>query len=504
MIQVNTHSNIKLQMMFYVVSVVVICLHLATITWHPLPWIDEVMFTDLSVNFVKDGEWTTTAWFGDQNNEAYSVYPPLYQFVLIPWVWLFGVSPLACRSLNVFLAFFVSLIFYRLLKKNAVLENYYSLAAFLALFWCAETFSWIYRNGRPDTLNMLCASAFLYCSYTYLHEAKYKWLLPLFACLTILSGIQACPYLVGILLCLYFFQLDKKKLKIVVFMFFAGLLGGLILLNVYAFLQGHLLSFYYRTFILYSSSVKNVISFLLPYVEQVLPLNAGVREALLKSDASIPFFEKIVNAYLVNKEYLLLCFGDFIVWLWLLFKRKINGSSVETKLMAFTALVPLFMAALAGHFVGYYSWMAYLPAAVCLVYILGKHCKSRCVPIIYGVVILTVVSLGLPKTLVYTDKNAYHNVESFVGKQNFGKDDKIVSPFVSYYAVRNITKKCYFIGVYPLELVPVDARYVLMEKNDFGSEKMDLYINQCVAAGKQVSVLDSLDFPPITLYAVEW
>ena len=57
-------------------SLFFVILNLVTLEWTPLPWIDEISYSDYSVNFVLDGEWRTTAWFGDKNNEAYSVYPP--------------------------------------------------------------------------------------------------------------------------------------------------------------------------------------------------------------------------------------------------------------------------------------------------------------------------------------------------------------------------------------------------------------------------------------------
>jgi 4-amino-4-deoxy-L-arabinose transferase-like glycosyltransferase len=477
-----------------------IALNLFTIEWFPLPWVDEISLHDDSINFVLNGEWRTTACFGDRNNEVYSTYPPLYQFILVPWIYIFGVSPLSCRSLNIMLLFLICVIIYRFLRNSNVIKDYYSLAIFLLLFWCAGIFSWIYRNGRPDVLNMLCVICFLTCYY----EKRNKLLLALFAFLIVTSGIQACPYLMGILVCLYFFQSEKKRIKTTIYMFIAGTIAGLIFLNIYFYLQGHLLSFYYRSFILASTTVKDAISFLMPYVEHTIPVDESIKNALLKPDHSVStsFFEKIMNAYLVNKEYLILCLANVIVYLGLLFKRKIVCKSTESKLISITLIIPLIMT-IAGRFAVYYTWMCYIPSVLYLIYIIGKHNRQIYITLVYGLATFAIVSSGLPKTLITVDKKAYKKIESFVLKQNFSNKDKIISPFISYYAVRNITKDCYCTGLYPLSLVPEDTKYILTAKDDYGSENMNVYIKYCESAGKKVSVIDSLDSPRMILYIVE-
>lgn len=74
---------------------------------------------------------------------------------------------------------------------------------------------------------------------------------------------------------------------------------------------------------------------------------------------------------------------------------------------------------------------------------------------------------------------------------------------MSYYVIRNITKTCYFTGVYPLSRVPDDTKYILKAENDYGSENMDKYIQYCESKGKIVRQIDSLVSPKIILYLVE-
>jgi hypothetical protein len=286
-------------------------------------------------------------------------------------------------------------------------------------------------------------------------------------------------------------------------MFFAGIIGGFIFLSVFFYLQGHLLQFYYGYF-QYSGTLKKIAISLYPYISNMLPVATDINEALLKlnNTVSTSFIERMIDAYLVNIDYLILCITNALVCLWLLLKKRLVFKSTELKLLFVSIAIPLFMT-IAGRFPTYYTWMCYLPAVICLVYIIGKHSQSSLLSVIYGLATIAIVSLGLPKTLITADKQAYHNIESFILKQNFSDNDKIISPFMSYYFIRNITRTCYFTGVYPLSLVSDDTKYILKADEDYGSENMDIYIKQCEAKGKNVRLVDSLESPKMTLYVVE-
>jgi hypothetical protein len=62
-----SHKN---QIAFYSISIFFVLLNIFTLKWDPLPWVDDVSLVDCPVNFVLDGEWKTTACFGDKNDEV--------------------------------------------------------------------------------------------------------------------------------------------------------------------------------------------------------------------------------------------------------------------------------------------------------------------------------------------------------------------------------------------------------------------------------------------------
>lgn len=483
------------------ISLFFVILNLVTLEWTPLPWIDEISYSDYSVNYVLDGEWRTTAWFGDKNNQAYSVYPPLYQFVLVPWIWLFGVSPLACRSLNVILAFISCLVIYRGMKKANLINSKLILICFLLLFWGADLFSWMYRNGRVDILNMLCTTCFFSCFYNYLLGSSSKWWLVFWSFLVFISGIQACPFIAGVLIILLLFdrKIRAKTIK-ALFLFLGGSFFGLFGLSLLFGLQGHLLSFYYRTFF-FSSSLKKIAVTLLPYFADVLNINVAEITSKLVVSESDPFSHKLLEAYMANVEYLIISAINILAFSYIIYKKRLKIKSQEGILGLIVFLIPLMMG-LAGRFSPYYTWMCYIPAILYMVYLCARF-SNKLLLFIYTGMTCLIVTLGLPKVLCTADKDSYSNVESFIRKQNFSSNDKIISPFISYYPIRNITKHCYFTGIYPLTLVPKDTRFILKAMDDFGYQNMDIYIQQCQKEGKKVTLVDQLESPRMELFVVE-
>jgi hypothetical protein len=144
-----------------------------------------------------------------------------------------------------------------------------------------------------------------------------------------------------------------------------------------------------------------------PYVETVIPIDMSIKEALTRHSESTSFFKNLIDAYTVNKEYIVLCVVNSLMCLGLIIKKKTVFKSIETKLLLISLIIPAIMA-LAGRFAGYYTWMCYLPSVLCSVCILEKHSKSIRILTIYEFTTLLIVSLGLPKTLINSDSGVAH------------------------------------------------------------------------------------------------
>src|SRR5437763_299674 len=72
--------------------------NLATYSYYPAVWIDEVSFAEPAVNLVKYGAFTTTVFQFQPFNTFPVVNCPLYMFCLAPWLTMAGTTVLVVRS----------------------------------------------------------------------------------------------------------------------------------------------------------------------------------------------------------------------------------------------------------------------------------------------------------------------------------------------------------------------------------------------------------------------
>src|SRR5215471_13563900 len=79
---------------------VLLAFDLLTLRCFPVPWNDEVMFADPAASLLLQGHWTSTAWYGRGDFTFWTGNMPAYSFLLVPWLWLWGVSAAAVRSFN--------------------------------------------------------------------------------------------------------------------------------------------------------------------------------------------------------------------------------------------------------------------------------------------------------------------------------------------------------------------------------------------------------------------
>jgi hypothetical protein len=484
----------KFPLCFFTVSVFFVLLNFFTLSWTPLPWVDEAMFADTPVNFLESAQWKTTAWnAGANGSEPVSTANPLFQVLMVVWMKIFGFSLESCRSLNIFLAFCLSGMLVCFLRKRKILNEWTSLLLFLTLFWGAESFSWSYRNGRLDILNIICSFWFITSFFRYIERQGKAIFLFLSAVFVFLSGLQAAPFIVACLIWLFFIHKpERRRILVSGGLFVAGVAAGFFALMLPYALNGHLLT-YLERMLLYSATLGKIMYRIQPYFAELFHWNM---EHVFYSGKQT-FLQNLIMGFIQNKEYALLAAFNISALL-------LNRVSVKSKDFLYVAsciFIPFFMC-LAGRFQSYYTWMCYLPAVIGFIYLYEKY-GTRNLRLSGVALVLFVFCFGLPKTLLKSDRTAYRRIEHFIQRQAFSKDTKIVAPFMSYYAIRNITSTCYFAGVYPLSYIPEDTQYILRaERTDGHKNEIDGYIQDCINKGKTLSPIDSLESPQMTLYLV--
>ena len=128
--------------------------NLATLERSPTVWCDEVMFAEPAVRCLAGQGFTATSWPAPAGAPAV-LNGPLYSLLLVPWLWLWGVGPVAARSFGLLLTGLSALLLWRLAcRSGAVRAPPWRLAG-IGVFLCAAGVTWGYRSGRYDPLGLL-------------------------------------------------------------------------------------------------------------------------------------------------------------------------------------------------------------------------------------------------------------------------------------------------------------------------------------------------------------
>ena len=132
---------------YFFVSLLPVCMALSGLS-SLTPWIDEVMFIDTPMRYVRGAGWITHSWYSIANQEPFMLYPPLYSMILVPWMKAFGTSVFACRSLNVVITLFISWGLIRILQQLNLKMSIVQIFLLIVLIWCTNDMVFMYSNGR--------------------------------------------------------------------------------------------------------------------------------------------------------------------------------------------------------------------------------------------------------------------------------------------------------------------------------------------------------------------
>ena len=476
------------------------CLNLFTLHWDTIPWLDEIMMTDTAVNFYLDGEWRTTAWYDGGEQAPFSTYPPLYQFLLIVWMKIFGFSQFVVKSLNIFLTFLISVISIQFFIKTMKIQNVLPLFIFIILYWLGGTYAVIYRFGRVDILNILVSVLFIFYTYRYVYLKNGKLALIITSPFILLSGIQACIFVALILFWAFLFKKESRKTiwQTVVY-FVMGSFASLVFLVLFFYMYGYLFAFIV-SLVSYSATLKSLAVLLLPLIGPIFKLDvSSIISKVTPPEGAPSFLNRLFEAYTSNPEYLillLLCIAIIIIHA---FSKKINKN--ELIIFAFALMVPLFMT-IAGRYVIYYTWMGYLPITFSLIYLLRKI-ESKTFLFVLFVSLTTFTSLtGLPKSLYLAEMKSFDEVDRFIRRQNFDVQTQVVAPFSVYFSLREETSECYFIGIYPTSYLTEVPDYIILDSIDYDS-KIQNYVQELIDGNYQLTAVDSTKALQLKLYKVE-
>lgn len=131
--------------------------NLATLERSPTVWHDEVMFAEPAVRFLQGHGFTVTSWPAPAGTPGI-LNGPLHSLLLVPWLAVWGVGPVAARSLGLVLTAVTVVLLWHLAATLGVVRSGAWRLLGAGVLLCASGMAWGYRTGRYDPLGMLLAA----------------------------------------------------------------------------------------------------------------------------------------------------------------------------------------------------------------------------------------------------------------------------------------------------------------------------------------------------------
>lgn len=450
------------------------------------PWIDEVMFIDTPMRYVRGAGWTTHSWYSIANQEPFMLYPPLYSIILVPWMKVFGTSIFACRSLNVAITLSIGWGLIRILQQLNLKISIIQIFLLIVLLWCTNDMVFMYSNGRPDLMGALLLVLIANEMIHTIRSGKRKWSVLVLSAFLMTTAIQAAVCLVIILL-LSFLVLDtyRKEIKYLIFLSVSGIFGGFVANCAFMAYHGHLMSFVVNIFS-YSGSAKAIAVFFLPVMGDCLGIDTTFfMGKLSKMGVESPLYMRLISAF-TRPTYLALLIAD-IVFLFLYLKsiKKDPYYRIIRFLFIMTTIIPLLMV-LAGRYESYYYWMAYLPLFMLTVFLFKlPYYRWGCFLIAFSVLFI------LTHNRMQKDNNNYHELESFISHCTMLKDKKIIAPFSVFYEISKLSNDTYYLGIFPSQDLPQRMDYIILPERfaDYGNDRLYDYFEAVSQSDSQQLVL---------------
>lgn len=462
----------KTVFIYFLVSLLPVYMALSELS-NLTPWIDEVMFVDTPMHYVKGMGWTTHSWYSIANQEPFMLYPPLYSMILVPWMTAFGTSILACRSLNVVITLFIGWGLIRILQQLNLKVSFAQILLLILLIWYTNDMVFMYSNGRPDLTGALFLVLIANEMIHIIKSGKRKWSIFVLSAFLIITAIQAAVCLV-LLLLLSFLVLDayRKDIKHLASWSVSGLFLGFMMNCAFMAYHGHLMSFVVNTFS-YSGTAKTIAAFILPMMGDRFGIDtAYFMGKLSKMGVGSPLYIRLLSA-LTRPAYLTLLITDFAFLLLYLKSLKKEPYFMTIRyLFIITASIPLLMV-LAGRYESYYYWMAYLPLFM-LTVLLFKLPNYR-----WGCfIIASSIMFILTHDRMHKDNNNYHELESFISHYSMLREKKIIAPFSVFYEISKLSNDVYYLGILSPQNLPRRIDYIILPERsaDYGNDRLYDYL----------------------------
>jgi hypothetical protein len=143
---------------------VLFAVNLATAEIYPMAWFDEAGYPDPAINLVLGNGLTSSTWYNVHWGQFWFSYPPLYPFLLTPWISWLGVNFTSIRMFNVVLILGTAIALWHYTVRSGLFPSLLGRIMVVLLPLLGYGVSFTYRSARPDTLCALLAALALNAS----------------------------------------------------------------------------------------------------------------------------------------------------------------------------------------------------------------------------------------------------------------------------------------------------------------------------------------------------
>lgn len=485
---------------YYLLSLVFIIVNLITLN-NLFPWIDEVMMLDTSYNTAFHGAWETTAWYRVAGQYPFSTYPPLYQMLAAGWMWLFGSSLVAVRSLNLLISFVLGRVCLQLMKRHGLQLSVWPTVLFTFLLWGTSEMAWMYRNGRPDMLCALMVAATVLVMDDYLTSKSRSARIAVVIATAVLlcSGIQAAVYLCALWFFLFIMRRQRRREYFRLFvLLLTGFSLGILMVASFMMAHGRLVAFV-SSIVQYSTTLSDLALAVLPWAGETFGFDAApYAQKLLSLTTKMSFGHRLLSMA-EYRSFLFLSAVTLTAYVAHFRNNLMRLFSDKGFLLLILAFYAPIMMVLAGRFPAYYRWMAFLPLLGSIMSIAVRN-RWWCAVLCVAALLMSVSGI---RSMLPDGQGNYGNLHSFVQRQRFKSSDVIVCPFSMFYEIKPVCDTCYFAGVFPTEYIRHVDYIVEAPDGDSFDKPITDYVGQMKADTTLALVaIDHCEHPSLTLYQV--
>ena len=417
-----------------VLLALILSIHAVTITWSPLPWVDEVGYADPAIRFVLGKGFTSTAWASQASTEFWASNSPLHQFLLIPWLWLFDVSAASVRTFNLAIGGAAIALLWHAAKRGGWIINAGPRLAFAALLLLDAGVTHLFRYGRPDAITLLVAASMLWAS-TMQPSTKQKWTLFSLSSLVPCAGLQMLPFIAGILIIL--FLQARHAVWRHGWIVLAGIAAGGIALLGFLAVNGVAVRFLENT-IASGHTITGEVA------QMVLMKDA---KSMARVDARVSGILRGYHVWFLDNSFPWLLLFLIMSLFWSMRQRLFKWSSPLTFGIVAGLGVPLLML-LAGKYPIYYTWMGCGIVSLVACSVLGTHWRQWNTPLraLFCLPLMIAALSGFPRMLVKAvqgNRADLAAISQFVQDNVKPEDHALVGDAAYYGAVKTATEVYY-------------------------------------------------------------